>query len=91
MDTQVQQIKFKRGTKAALIKKLSQLGGTVLAAGEPAFETDTGQLKIGDGVHSYEYLPYVGNGEGGGGHDDRFVIQDPETNQVLLYDSATKK
>ena len=32
----------------------------VLAAGEPAFELDTGKLKIGNGNDAYNNLPYVG-------------------------------
>ena len=44
-------IKLKRGAKA----KLEQLN-PVLQAGEPAFETDTGNLKIGDGSTAYTSL-----------------------------------
>jgi hypothetical protein len=38
----------------------------ILLAGEPGTETDTGQMKVGDGVHTWADLPYVGGGEGGG-------------------------
>lgn len=31
------------------------------SAGEPCFETDTGKLKIGDGVTAYNNLPYQGD------------------------------
>ena len=31
------------------------------ASGEPCFETDTGKLKIGDGVTAYNNLPYQGD------------------------------
>ena len=81
---------FKRGLKATLEHRLvaSDLG--VLLAGEPAFETDTGQMKIGNGVSSYAELPYVGKGHGGD-DDPRFVIHDPKANQVLIYDSTTEK
>lgn len=34
---------------------------TVLLANQPGKETDTGQLKIGDGVTAWNSLPYVGN------------------------------
>lgn len=34
----------------------------VLAAGEPGFELDTFKLKIGNGIDSYDDLPYI-NGE----------------------------
>ena len=37
----------------------------VLKAGEPGVETDTGQMKVGDGIRSWSQLPYVGaNGSG---------------------------
>ena len=36
----------------------------VLALGEPGVETNTGQMKIGDGVHGWNSLQYVGNGLG---------------------------
>jgi hypothetical protein len=39
----------------------------VLLAGEPGTETDTGQMKIGDGVRTWSQLPYVGAGGSGGG------------------------
>ena len=32
----------------------------ILALGEPSVVTDTGQMKIGDGVHLWRDLPYVG-------------------------------
>lgn len=46
-------IKFRRGT-------LSQwsLANPVLAAGEVVLETNTNQVKIGDGTSSYNSLPY---------------------------------
>lgn len=34
----------------------------VLKAGEPGVETDTGQMKVGDGIRSWSQLPYVGTG-----------------------------
>ena len=38
----------------------------VLLAGEPGTETDTGQMKVGDGVTTWANLPYVGSGGSGG-------------------------
>jgi len=35
----------------------------VLAQGEPAYEADTGKLKFGDGVSSYNLLPYFDEGD----------------------------
>lgn len=40
----------------------------ILSEGEPAFETDTFRLKIGDGKTTYQALPYVG-GDGNEGKD----------------------
>ena len=34
----------------------------ILAYGEPGYEKDTGQLKIGDGVTPWKELPYIGDG-----------------------------
>ena len=37
----------------------------ILQAGEPGFETDTYKLKIGDGITSWNLLPYIsGSGQG---------------------------
>jgi hypothetical protein len=36
-----------------------------LASGEPGYEADTGQVKIGDGVTPWTGLPYFGGGGGG--------------------------
>ena len=81
----IKTIQFKRGTKANLEEKLiSTLLGVPLA-GEPVYETDTGRLKIGDGKTAYIDLPYFG-----GNSDEvelpNFIIQDPLSNQILLYD-----
>lgn len=85
---QIKNIQFKRGLKAALESKLTSANNGILKAGEPAFESDTGQLKIGDGVHDYLDLPYVGAANSS---DDRFVIKDPKANQVLIYDEESQK
>lgn len=42
------------------------------SAGEPCFETDTGKLKIGDGITAYNSLPYQG------GTSDTAVTTDTE-------------
>ena len=55
---------FKRGLREVLEAKLTSDNLGVLLAGEPAFETDTGQLKIGNGKDSYKDLPYVGSSTG---------------------------
>lgn len=45
---------FKKGTKAEL-----EASSSILRAGEPIFETDTGRLKVGDGVSTYSNLSYI--------------------------------
>jgi hypothetical protein len=37
----------------------------VLALGEPGFETDTGHIKVGDGLHHWNDLPFYLNGPQG--------------------------
>lgn len=60
-------IQFLRGSKSQL-----ESSSTIIAAGQPVFESDTGQLKIGTGSSRYSSLPYVGSifeydpGSGGG-------------------------
>ena len=48
-------IKLRRGLSTAF-----STNNPVLAAGEPAFATDTGVLKIGDGTTAYNSLPSIG-------------------------------
>lgn len=48
-------IQFLRGNKAQLNSSIN-----VIADGQPVFEKDTGQLKIGNGVNLFKDLPYVG-------------------------------
>ena len=50
-------IKLRRGTSTAF-----STNNPTLQAGEPAFETDTGKLKIGDGTTAYNSLAYIGDG-----------------------------
>jgi hypothetical protein len=40
--------------------KLGWPSNFVLLAGEPGTETDTGQMKVGNGVTPWNLLPYVG-------------------------------
>lgn len=53
-------LQIKRGSKAALERTLA--GEKRLIDGEPAFEKDTGKLKVGNGVQDYKDLPYVASG-----------------------------
>lgn len=52
-------IQFLRGTKSSLTSD-----STVFKAGQPVFESDTGQLKIGNGSDIFSALPYVGQSSG---------------------------
>ena len=87
-DIKIRTVQFKRGLKAILEARLipEDLGVPMVA--EPIFETDTGKLKIGDGVTSYIDLPYIAGD--GSGSDSRFAISDPLSNQILLYDADLK-
>lgn len=57
----------------------------VLAAGEPAYETDTGKFKIGDGSKTYTALPYKGEGGGSGGGAE---IDDTTTSTDKVWSSS---
>lgn len=57
----------------------------VLAAGEPAYETDTGKFKIGDGNKTYSALPYKGEGGSGGGGAE---IDDTSTATDKVWSSS---
>lgn len=46
----------------------------VLRLGEPGYETDTGLLKIGDGVLRYSVLPYF----------DSRGLDDPDSLELIL-------
>lgn len=85
----IKTIQFKRGSKENLERRLVAGDLGVPLAGEPIFEFDkndptTGKLKIGNGVSSYKNLPYI---SGSGGEDNRFIIHDPQQNQILIYDA----
>lgn len=49
---------FKRGKAASWIEK-----NILLGPGEPGFEIDTGRLKVGDGIHQWNNLPYLAENE----------------------------
>lgn len=55
------QIKLRRDTYANFTSS-----NPVLGSGEPAYETDTKKLKIGDGSTAYTQLAYFSSGGGGG-------------------------
>lgn len=86
---EIKTIQFKRGKKDILEKRLVAEDLGVPAASEPIHEYDTGKLKFGDGVTPYVDLPYFG--ENAAGEDLRFIIEDPLSGQVLLYDADLQK
>lgn len=71
-------IKFRRGTAAEWAASEPQPGGEVLRLGEPGWEKDTGKLKIGDGVTSWNSLPYLT--EAGGGD---VILQPQDVEEVM--------
>lgn len=48
------QIQYRRGTAAEWTS-----ANTLLAVGEPGYETDTGKFKVGDGTLRWSILPYA--------------------------------
>jgi len=62
-------IQVRRGTAAEFSS-----ANPVLGQGEPAFETDTNILKIGDGLTAYNSLSAISGGGGGGTGDITAVI-----------------
>ena len=57
---------------------------TVPAAGEPCFETDTGVLKMGDGVTAYESLPAIGAGAASSATHYEGVREGEETDNAVI-------
>jgi hypothetical protein len=84
---EIKTIQFKRGKKEVLEARLVEGDLGIPKASEPIHEYDTGKLKFGDGVTAYIDLPYFGEK----GEDPRFVIEDPLSGQILIYDAALSK
>ena len=80
-ELEIKDIQFKRGKKAVLENQLVESKLGVPKDGEPIYETDTGKLKIGDGKTAYIDLEYYAD-------TPKFIIQDPLSTQVLLYDET---
>lgn len=62
-------IQYRRGTAAEWTA-----ANTLLAEGEPALETDTGYLKIGDGITAWNSLPYAIEGTATNGFEQHFLL-----------------
>lgn len=76
-------IRVRRNTAAAWTA-----GNAILLQGEPGLETDTGKLKIGDGVSDWANLPYFGAATTADLTD--VTITGPiADNEVLAYNLAT--
>lgn len=73
-------IQFLRGTQSQL-----QSSQQVFAAGQPIFESDSGQLKIGDGLKTFANLPYVGAGLSGGGSVNWIPYESSDSTVSAIY------
>jgi hypothetical protein len=78
-------ILLRRGTAAEWTS-----ANTLLSAGEPGFETDTGQFKIGDGSTSWNSLPYATATDVAVNLEDleNVTISDPVNGQVLRFNGT---
>lgn len=56
----------------------------ILAEGEPAYETDTKKIKMGDGSTYYNDLPYLDSGSGGGGGGESTTDYSDLTNKPQI-------
>lgn len=80
---------FKRDTSTRFYRL-----NPLLMQGEPAYETDTGRVKVGDGSSKWRELGYVGGGEDSASLLEH--IDDPTPHPVyddgpslfLLYENA---
>jgi len=85
-------IQFKRDSSSRFYNLNPQL-----KQGEPAYETDTGRVKVGDGSSLWRDLEYFG-GEGGGGDPDALLehinsllphpVYDDGPSLTLIYENA---
>lgn len=77
-------IKLRRSTAAAWAS-----ANPVLAAGEPGLETDTNQVKYGDGTTAWNTLEYAG-GVGGGLTVSETAPADPEEGWMWFASAEAK-
>jgi hypothetical protein len=75
-------IQFRRGTAAQWAS-----ANTLLSAGEPGIETDTGKIKYGDGTTLWNALPYYAHRVNVDDLGD-VIITSPTTGQVLKYNGT---
>lgn len=81
-------IKLRRDTLTAFAA-----ANPVLASGEPGYETDTGKMKIGDGVTAWNSLDYFVSSSGGSGGNSTITITAGtggiNAYQVVIVDPAS--
>jgi hypothetical protein len=66
------------------------LQNPILAQGELAVELDTSKFKIGDGIKTWNQLPYVDNQNKIGFLTDVYAV-DPDDGSVLVYNASINK
>lgn len=76
---------LRRGTTSAW-----EAANPILAYGEPGYEKDTGKLKIGDGIHAWNELPYLTDEIGANVSGDNKSITLNENGEILIngFDTA---
>lgn len=74
-------IQFKRDTTENWGKNKNYIP----AVGEPCFDINTYKLKIGDGVHSYEQLPYI---NGDLSTDGKSIVFTDDSLKIVGFDIA---
>lgn len=75
---------LRRGTTSAW-----ESANPILQYGEPGYEKDTGKLKIGDGIHAWNELPYIaGSGDFSGEVDEVSIVLNNDKISLKGFDSA---
>lgn len=74
---------LRRGTTAAW-----ETANPILQYGEPGYEKDTGKLKIGDGIHPWNELPYLTGSGGSVDVDEKSIVINNEKITLKGFDSA---
>lgn len=81
----IDDLQFRNGTAA----EWSAANSDDILLGEPCYEKDTGKMKIGDGVNSYNDLPYFT--PGGGDSVDSYTNKPFASTIVLPFDGKLYK
>ena len=75
---------LRRGTTSAWEK-----ANPILQYGEPGYEKDTGKLKIGDGIHPWNELPYLTDEAGSEVNvDDKSIVINDTVLSLKGFDTA---